>query len=175
MIKTALILLVPIFILTGCSNPKEMLGLNKHSPDEFAVIKRAPLSMPKDYTLRPPKTGTPRPQKQTPTDQAKRAVFSVEQQHVESGENNGLEGILLKKAHAQNTPANIRQTVEKETRSFSLKEKPVAEKLLFWKEDIPDAVEINPTEETKRLEDELKTTGQTVKLPTAVIERRTKE
>lgn len=172
MTKKVLSLIIPVLLLSGCSNAKETLGLTKKSPDEFAVVKRAPLSMPKDYALRPPKLGATRPQHQTPSDQAKKAIFSVEQQRIDSGAADGSEGILLKNAKVDETPTNIRTTVEKESASFSLRERPVAEKLLFWQGNEPDAVSINPVEETKRLEEEAARTGQSVKLPTAAIERR---
>lgn len=49
------ILLFPliIFILGGCSKQvSETFG--KQAPDEFVVLKRAPLIIPPDYDLRPP-------------------------------------------------------------------------------------------------------------------------
>src|ERR1043165_793788 len=60
--------------VAGCSSTKEMLGLTKRSPDEFQVVSRAPLSMPPDYSLRPPTPGAPRPQEGTTTQQAENIV-----------------------------------------------------------------------------------------------------
>src|SRR3954471_4751762 len=68
----ALALLAPA--VAGCSSTKEMLGLTKRSPDEFQVVSRAPLSMPPDFSLRPPTPGAPRPQEGTVQDQAKQIV-----------------------------------------------------------------------------------------------------
>src|SRR3982751_1819152 len=68
----ALALLAPS--VAGCSSTKEMLGLTKHSPDEFQVVSRAPLSMPPDYSLRPPTPGAPRPQEGTTREQAQSIV-----------------------------------------------------------------------------------------------------
>lgn len=49
------LLLGTVFLAGGCSsNIKDSLGLNKASPDEFSVVTRPPLSVPKDYTLRAP-------------------------------------------------------------------------------------------------------------------------
>ena len=39
-----LILLMTGSVLSGCSNVRDALGQNKTSPDEFAVLARAPLS-----------------------------------------------------------------------------------------------------------------------------------
>src|SRR3954463_12091150 len=60
--------------VAGCSSTKEMLGLTKRSPDEFQVVSRAPLSMPPDYSLRPPTPGAARPQEGTTTQQAQQIV-----------------------------------------------------------------------------------------------------
>ncbi|HET6223803.1 MAG TPA: DUF3035 domain-containing protein, partial [Dongiaceae bacterium] len=62
--------------LTGCGNQiRESLGLNKQSPDEFAVVAHAPLTLPPDFNLRPPQPGAPRPQEGTTADQARTALF----------------------------------------------------------------------------------------------------
>ncbi len=47
-------LLTAILALSGCSDVKQELGVGRNSPDEFMVVKRAPLTLPPDYTLRPP-------------------------------------------------------------------------------------------------------------------------
>ena len=47
------------------------LGLDKQAPDEFSVVARAPLELPPDYSLRPPRAGTLRPQDLTPTETAR--------------------------------------------------------------------------------------------------------
>ena len=58
--------------LAGCSGTvQEKLGLGKRAPDEFQVVRRAPLILPPDYSLRPPaarrspgrRRRTPRPRR----------------------------------------------------------------------------------------------------------------
>lgn len=61
--KTSLkpcLLLLPL-LLTACDNGgmREQLGLTRDAPDEFTVVSRPPLSLPPDFTLRPPKPGEP--------------------------------------------------------------------------------------------------------------------
>ena len=51
-----------VFALTACEGVKKQFGLTKQSPDEFRVVARAPLSLPPDFTLRPPEPGAVRPQ-----------------------------------------------------------------------------------------------------------------
>ena len=48
-------------MLAGCSNLREMAGLQKKSPDEFAVTTKAPLVIPPDFNLRPRRPMRARP------------------------------------------------------------------------------------------------------------------
>lgn len=47
-------------------------------PDEFRVVRKAPLSVPPEYNLRPPTLGQARPQELSPEAQARVAVFGVD-------------------------------------------------------------------------------------------------
>jgi hypothetical protein len=73
--RTAGILLVAAGLLAGCSEARQAMGLGKRAPDEFTVVKRAPLSLPPQYSLRPPEPGAPRPQEPSPTEQARQQVL----------------------------------------------------------------------------------------------------
>jgi len=48
------LLLLPALGLGGCA----MMGGRSSTPDEFAVVRNAPLIIPPDYTLAPPVAGT---------------------------------------------------------------------------------------------------------------------
>jgi hypothetical protein len=115
--------------LSACESTKEQLGLNRQSPDEFAVIKRAPLEMPPSYTLRPPTPGAARPQEQKSQEQARTVVFgSGEEQRAAAPA--GAESAILQKAGTDIAQPDIRTTVDRETALLEPKEKPVAQKLL---------------------------------------------
>jgi len=49
--------------------------LNRQRPDEFAVSRQAPLVVPPDFALTPPKPGAPRPQAVDSSRQALEALF----------------------------------------------------------------------------------------------------
>jgi hypothetical protein len=51
---TPALLLLPALALSGCA----ALGGKRTAPDEFAVVRNAPLIIPPDYTLAPPVAGT---------------------------------------------------------------------------------------------------------------------
>ena len=57
--------------LAGCGKR----GYDRARPDEFAVARQAPLVIPPDFALVPPKPGAPRPQDSGPAAQALDALF----------------------------------------------------------------------------------------------------
>ena len=74
--RIAPMLLVPLAALSlaGCDSFKRTVGIERTSPDEFAVESRAPLTIPPDFDLRPPQPGAPRPQEPSAADKAKLAL-----------------------------------------------------------------------------------------------------
>lgn len=76
MTRLRLVSLFPLVLLAGCGEDmRKSFGLGKNAPDEFQVVRRAPLSLPPDFQLRPPQPGAVRPQEGSATDQAKKAVL----------------------------------------------------------------------------------------------------
>jgi hypothetical protein len=63
-----------VLLLSACTDFKRAIGIEKTSPDEFAVEQRAPLTIPPDFDLRPPAPGAPRPQEVSPTQKARQVV-----------------------------------------------------------------------------------------------------
>jgi Protein of unknown function (DUF3035) len=61
-------------LLAGCSDIKQMVGIDQTMPDEFAVESRAPLTIPPDFNLRPPEPGAPRPQEKSAEQQAEQIM-----------------------------------------------------------------------------------------------------
>lgn len=61
--------------LAGCSGTvSENLGLGKRQPDEFQVVRRAPLVLPPDFNLRPPEPGAAGPATQDVSAQAQQIL-----------------------------------------------------------------------------------------------------
>src|ERR1700684_2507570 len=71
-----LLLGASLLLLGGCSGDglARTFGLTRDAPDEYTVTTRAPLSMPPDYNLRPPRPGAVRPQEQSERQQAQEAL-----------------------------------------------------------------------------------------------------
>lgn len=73
----ALVCLPAMGLLVGCSDFRQIVGLDQTVPDEFAVETRAPLTIPPDFDLRPPKPGAARPQEATSAEKAREAIDSA--------------------------------------------------------------------------------------------------
>lgn len=167
-------LLLAALTLGACSGVKEQLGLTKQSPDEFRVMARAPLSMPPDYSLRPPEPGMARPQEGSPTDQARTAVFGIEDNKGQSvaAAGNGTDQAFLQAAQADLADPQIRQVVNAETRQINTENQDFLETLIFWRKAQPPGVVVDPEKEQQRIREtqalgEPVTTGET-----PIIQRR---
>jgi len=60
------------FALSACAGGGVF---NRNAPDEFAISRQAPLVVPPDFNLAPPKPGAPRPLATTSQQQALEALF----------------------------------------------------------------------------------------------------
>lgn len=150
-----ILLLAALAALSACSSVKKELGVGRNSPDEFTVVKRAPLSLPPDYDLRPPASGTA-PAAATATGSARAAVLGSATSDAPQG---SAEEQLLRKMGAQNADPDVRAAIAQDNGYIALRNKSVADKLIFWEEDaeapadkdIPGSV-VDAKAEKERLE-----------------------
>jgi hypothetical protein len=63
--------------LVGCGSIRDATGVAKDAPDEFAVVTKAPLVIPPDFNLRPPKPGAAPTNQTSPTQSAQQDLFGV--------------------------------------------------------------------------------------------------
>ncbi len=95
-------------VTSGCSTLQRSLGTGKIVPDEFRVVTTAPLTLPPEYSLRPPRPGEPRPQETTAADRS--AVFGSDTgQSATAGER-----ALVSAAGAAAVDPYVRDTVDYE-------------------------------------------------------------
>lgn len=162
----------------GCSGAKESLGLVQDPPDEFRVVSRAPLAIPPDFSLRPPRPGETRPQEGTATQQARTAVFRASDNQkptleAVSGEGRTTgERALLLAAGAAETDPEIREIVDRESQRFSDDDGYFYDALVFWRDDEPPGEIVDAAAEAKRLRENA-ALGQSVTAgETPTIERK---
>ena len=100
-------------LLGACGGTvQENLGLGKRSPDEFQVVRRAPLILPPDYTLRPPTPGAPPVANQDTATQAEQILTGQSRIPTDSRQSQG-ELALVSQSQVQAEP-NIRQLLAAE-------------------------------------------------------------
>lgn len=158
--------------LAACDTFKEQVGLTKKAPDEFTVITKAPLVMPPDFSLRPPRPGAKGPGELHPRETARAALFSggkgrraTAEQARKSGRNTlagaagktaggkpaGAELQLLQKAGAAGADSSIRKIVNRETSMLAEKDSSFTDRLIFWQEKQPFGATVDADAEAKRL------------------------
>lgn len=167
--------ILPLFMiiglsLSGCSNVKSSLGLEKESPDEFAVITRAPLEIPSGLALPPPNIGAPRPQEQTTVSQAKETIFGAGES--KSITTSSVEDSILQKAGSHNVEPDIRKTVDAETNSLQNRNKAVMNKILNVAsgDRTPSATVVDAQRELERIQNNKKGGKEITDGKTPVIE-----
>lgn len=165
--RSCLVVLVSLafsaLALSGCSHTwtdiKRGLGVEKDVPDAFDVTTNAPLAIPPDYALRPPRPGAAPTQRPTPTEVARTTVFRAGDRKLETlpaaTSRSPGETALLKDAGAASAPKDIRQLINNDTRSDA-GDATLVQRLLLWKSrpTNPSDQTIDPTAETERLRDE---------------------
>lgn len=145
-------MLFSLLAVAACDTAEEQLGLTKAAPDEFKVVKRAPLELPPSYTLRPPSPGAPRPQEQETVEQARQTVFGGEAAQTQNLPTTA-EGALLQQAGAGSIDPNIRQRVDKESAELVEEDEPVIEKLMSIGSDKqPPSKVLDAKKEAERLQ-----------------------
>jgi hypothetical protein len=141
-------------LLAGCgSDLTRTFGLTRDAPDEFTVTTRAPLSMPPNFSVRPPLPGAPRPQEQSERRQVEQTLVpqaALGDAAPATGTTPGQEALL----HELGTPApaNIRQQIDQD----SLLDHPrpsFTDKLMFWHDTNTPPTLVDPGKEAERLRD----------------------
>jgi hypothetical protein len=143
--KSMLLCASAAVLLSGCSSLKG----SKKSPDEFAVTKEAPLVMPPDFSLRPPRPGAPRPTELNAQGQALEALFGP---GAALPQRSAGEQALLDRAGAGKASPDIRSTISDDGTI-------VADKGVFLKEILStqsgvktvESVTIQPGDQVKKL------------------------
>ncbi len=154
----ALGLVAVLLTAASCSGMKKQLGLTSDPPDEFRVVSRAPLAIPPDFTLRPPRPGLTRPQEGTATQQARTAVFrasddspqTLDQAFPADGRTTG-ERALLMAAGANRADPNIRRIIDAETQNLGEDDSYFYDVLVFWRDETPPGDVVDAEAEARRL------------------------
>jgi len=168
-----LLVLVATTALSGCGNTRRSLGLEQDPPNEFAVSPAVPLSVPPDFSLRPPNPGEARPQDTSTTTQAQRILLGSQASATPVSPGTAA---LLTKTGADRVDPGIRVQIDRETSLISQEEPSFTDRLLFWQDKPEAGVIIDPAKESDRIKAN-KANGQPAAAgaATPVIERNPKK
>jgi DUF3035 family protein len=159
-VKSSFLLVAALGVATlplgGCDSFNRAIGKTRVIPDEFQVVSNAPLAIPPDYALRPPRVGNG-PEQASATEQARETVFragdTTQASAAPSPKMSTGEQDLLRQAGATNTPTDIRQTVDADPTEGVPFDRGLVDKLLFWSGPTtpPSADTLNPGQELSRI------------------------
>ena len=107
--------------LSGCA---ALTGTG--TPDEFRVVRKAPLTIPPEYNLRPPAPGTSRPQELEPDAQARLAVFGAD---IGRDASEG-EKLLVKSAGGDTLDRSVRAAVDYDSAQILRKPRSFTDQIL---------------------------------------------
>jgi hypothetical protein len=145
---------VSISVLSGCDSVRRAAGLQKKSPDEFAVTTKAPLVIPPDFNLRPPTPGAPPSNTRDPSTNAEIALFSnLDVQTVASGLPGTYtmgERMLLANAKAQNSDPVIRARLNADQRAVQNADRSFTDRLLNTSATRPTGQPVNADAEVAK-------------------------
>jgi hypothetical protein len=133
---------------SGCAAFSQAVGSGKVAPDEFRVVAKAPLVVPPEFNLRPPRPGEARPLELRPDMQARSAVFGVSV----GGNASPGEQQLIADLGATNADPRIREVLDAETGSLARKPESFADRLMGRRiGPLDDPAQIEASDEAARL------------------------
>jgi len=177
--RTTCAALLALPLLAACGeNPMRTFGLVRDAPDEFQVTTRAPLSLPPDFTLRPPQPGARRPQEPTPREAAEAALVPqsvLNQQGPATGAapvaaTAGESALLAASGPA--APSDIRRRVTTEQSALNAADTSFADRLIFWRAAPEPGTVVDPTREAQRIRENSALGQQATTGDTPIIQRR---
>lgn len=149
--------------LGGCGQLRDALGQTKDPPDEFQVVARAPLALPPNYDLRPPRPGAPRPQERSTTDAAAERILGRRARATATSANavpaapvvvsSAGEAKFRQQLGLDQAESDIRTVVDQETADYVYETRYPIDRLLFWKDDPAPGILLNATKEQQRLQE----------------------
>lgn len=135
--QACIAVLAAVVVLSGCQSIRKAAGVEKDTPDEFAVVTKAPLVIPPDYNLRPPKPGAVPTNVTSPTGAAQAALYSSDDSTGTTATPSGPgtysdgEKNILSQAGATNADHSIRQEIASDERSMQGSDSSFTDKVLF--------------------------------------------
>jgi hypothetical protein len=155
-LSAALTIAVAAVALTGCDTLRSAAGMDKSAPDEFAVTTKAPLVIPPDYNLMPPRPGAVPANQVDPTESAEGALFGNDPATIAAQLPNTYsetEKMVLANAKVQNVDPQIHQHLASDYKNMVATDDGFTKDILFWqKPKTDDGTALDADAEARRLD-----------------------
>lgn len=125
--RRAFIIVSATVLLSGCESFKDTFGFSKNPPDEFKVITKAPLVIPPEFSLRPPRQGESAQKVYSTQEMARAALIGVDSTAIDQP--SAGEQDLMKKAGADQQDGSIRVIIDNENQQTEDADPSLVEKL----------------------------------------------
>lgn len=156
-LRAAALVAVAAVSLTGCDTIRSAAGMEKTAPDEFAVLTKAPLVIPPDYNLMPPRPGAVPTNQVEPTESAQVALFGNDPATIASQMPNTYsegEKLLLANAGIQKTDPQVRQNLLSDNKAMLGSDDGFTKDILFWQKPKADTGQpLNADQEARRADE----------------------
>ena len=155
----------------------DAFGFGKSAPDEFAVVRSAPLTIPPDFKLRPPQPGAPRPNEASVREQAEGVLLqeagasSLDAATTPASQG---EAAFIERAGATDIDPDIRRIVDREFSGYASEDESFVDSLIFWREDQPAGEVVDAAAEAERLRENIEEGKPVTAGETPTIKRRKK-
>jgi hypothetical protein len=170
---------------TACDGgARQFFGLDKNPPDAFQVVARAPLTLPPDFGLRPPRLGESRPNEVSTIAMARSTVFGIDSGGLSTEKAAQIDRLattrspgeaqLLKMAGAIGVDPNIREAVNQDSEKLARESRTFVEQLVFWRPYDPAGVPVDAAAEQRRLRENAALGRGVTDGDTPVVKRRSK-
>jgi hypothetical protein len=148
--KTYIYALLLLALLTACSDFKETVGLGRNTPDEFDVVNNPPLTLPPDYTLRPPERGMQTATGSVPAVSV--AASAAGAPIPASAATSPGVAAFLTQANAAEAKPDIRAQIDKESDGVVVKDPTFVNRMMVWEpKSTPPDPTINDAAEAARV------------------------
>lgn len=142
--------------LSACDSLRDSAGIGKDTPDEFAVVTKAPLVIPPDFNLHPPAPGAAAANQVEPTTAAQSALFAADPATVAASlpaTMSSGERYLLANARVQDADPSIRQAIAADAGNLRGSDDSFTDSLLFSGSNTPPgSTPVDADAEARRLE-----------------------
>lgn len=136
-------------IASGCTTASKALGVRKNTPNEFNILTKAPLIVPPEYNLRPPRAGEINVEEKYATVAARKALLG----DIDPAEPSAGEAVLIAKAGGGSADPAVRVIIDGQN-SIERKSRGFADRILFWQDgEVKDenGQPLNPDDEARRI------------------------